>query len=63
MRAAKDVNHSGKINLSGGSDGKTFIERITNNQTAAIIIGGLVLVIILYFVYRYTGINLSNLQP
>ena len=63
LRAAKDVNHSGKINLSGSSGDKTFIEWITNNQTAAIVIGGLILVIVLYFIYRYTGVNLSNLQP
>lgn len=63
LRAAKDVNHSGKINLSGGSDNKTFIERITNNQTAAIVIGGLILVFVLYLIYRYTGVNLSSLQP
>lgn len=63
LRAAKDVNHSGKINLSGGSDNKTFIERITNNQTVAIVIGGLILVLALYFIYKYTGVNLSNLQP
>ena len=63
FRAGKDVNHSGKINLSGGPDNKTFIERITNNQTAAIIIGGLILALIFYFIYRYVGVNLSNLQP
>jgi hypothetical protein len=63
LRAAKNVNHSGKINLSGGSDNKTFIERITNNQTVAIVIGGLILVVVVYFIYRYTGVNLSNLQP
>lgn len=60
LRATKDVNHSGRINLSGGSDNKTFIERITNNQTAAIVIGGLILVVVLYFIFRYTGVNLSN---
>ncbi|MFA5942193.1 MAG: hypothetical protein WC798_00760 [Candidatus Paceibacterota bacterium] len=63
LRAAKDVNHSGKIKLSSGSDEKTFIERITNNQTAAIIIGGLILALVFYFIYRYAGVNLSNLQP
>lgn len=63
LRAAKDVKHSGKINLSSGSDEKTFIERITNNQTVAIVIGGLILAVALYFIFRYTGVNLSNLQP
>ena len=63
LRAAKDVNHSGKINLSGGSDSKTFIERITNNQTVAIVIGGLILAIALYLILKYTGVNLSGLQP
>ena len=63
LRAAKNVNHSGKINISGVSDDKTFIERITNNQTVAIVIGGLILVLALYFIYKYTGVNLSNLQP
>ncbi len=63
LRAAKNVNHSGKINLSGVSDDKTFIERITNNQNAAIIIGGLILGLVFYFIYRYAGVNLSNFQP
>ena len=63
LRATKDVNHSGKISLAGGSDNKSFIERITNNQTAAIVIGGLILAVALYFIFRYTGVNLSNLQP
>lgn len=63
LRATKDVNHSGKIYPSGNSDNKTFIEQITNNQTAAIVLGGLILVLILYFVYKYTGVNLSSLQP
>ena len=63
LRAAKDVNHSGKINLSGISDNKTFIERITNNNTVAIVIGGLILAIALYLIFKYTGVNLSDLQP
>lgn len=63
LRAAKDINHSGKINLSGNSGHKTFIERITNNQTAAIILGGLILAIVFYLIYKYSGVNLSNLQP
>jgi len=63
LRAAKDVNHSGKIILSSNSDDKTFIERITNNQTVAIVIGGLILAFAIYLVFKYTGVNLSNIQP
>ena len=39
-----------------------FLERFTNNQTVAIIIGGLILVIILYLIWKYFGINLSQYQ-
>ena len=61
LRSAKDVNHSGKINTLGETNfEKGFFERLTNNQTVAIIIGGLVLTIVLYLVYRYTGINLRS---
>lgn len=63
LRAAKNINHSGKINLTGDSNDKTFIERITNNQTVAIVIGGLILAFALYLIFKYTGVNLSSLQP
>lgn len=63
LRAAKDVNYSGTISLISSSDNKSFIERITNNQTVAIVIGGLILAVALYFIFRYTGVNLSNTQP
>ena len=63
LRAAKNVDHSGKINLTGGSDDKTFIEKITNNQTAAIVIGGLILALVIYLIFKYTGVNLSSIQP
>jgi hypothetical protein len=63
LRAAQNITHSGKIKLSDNSDNnKTFIQQITNNQTVAIVIGGLILVLVLYFIYKYTGVDLSNLQ-
>lgn len=38
------------------------IERLTNNQTIAIILGGLILLLVLYAVYRLSGINLSQFR-
>jgi hypothetical protein len=37
-----------------------FIERITNNQTIAIVFGTLILLIILYSFYKLSGIDLSK---
>ncbi len=39
-----------------------FLERITNNQTIAIIIGTLVVLAVMYTIYHYFGINLSQFQ-
>ncbi len=33
------------------------------NQTAAIVIGALILAVALWFIFKYTGVNLSSLQP
>lgn len=62
LKAAKDVDFSGKIKFFGDQSDRTFFERITNNQTFAIIFGTLVLLVIVYLVYRYSGINLSEFK-
>lgn len=59
LRAAKDVNHSGKINTAGNvGHQKGFLERLTNNQTVAIVVGGLILAFVLYLISQYVGVNL-----
>ena len=37
-----------------------WLERLTNNQTFAIVIGGVVVLIILYLIYKFSGVNLSQ---
>jgi hypothetical protein len=32
-----------------------FLERITNNQTAAIVIGAMILAVLAFFIYKFTG--------
>ncbi|MFA7315931.1 MAG: hypothetical protein WC059_03995 [Candidatus Paceibacterota bacterium] len=39
---------------------KNIFEKLTNNQTFAIIVGGLFLLIIIYLIYKYLGVNLSQ---
>jgi len=39
------------------------IERITNNPTASIVIGGLLLSLILFLIYQFSGVDLKNPQP
>jgi hypothetical protein len=54
LRAAKDVNHSGKIQMSDGSD---------RGLIKPVIIGVLIIVIaaaILFGIYKLTGVNLSS---
>ncbi len=45
-----------------GKEKKSWFEKITNNQTFALIFGTLVLLLILYVIFRISGINLSNFQ-
>lgn len=37
-----------------------LVERLTNNQTIAIIVGGLILLLVLYTIFYFSGINLSQ---
>ncbi|MBU6427296.1 hypothetical protein KGQ27_03650 [Patescibacteria group bacterium] len=61
LRSAKNIIHSGKIDTSGNPNHKVgLLERLTNNQTAAIVIGGLILAAVIYIIYRYSGINLHT---
>lgn len=39
---------------------QNFISKITNNQTFSVIFGTLILLLVLYFIYVYFGINLSQ---
>lgn len=39
------------------------IERMTNNQTFAVVVGGLLLLIAIFLIYRFGGIDLNNPKP
>lgn len=54
--STKEINNIQKIEKTG------LLERITNNQTFANVIGGLFLLCLIYLVYKYLGINLSNFR-
>jgi hypothetical protein len=60
LKSLKNIEHSGKIKVTGTSVEKNLFERLTNNQTFASIAGTLIVLIILYVIYYYFGINLSK---
>lgn len=41
---------------------KNFWDKLTNNQTFAVIIGGLVLLFIIYLIFKYSGVNLTQFR-
>jgi len=51
-KSGKRGQVKGVSHLLDGDPTVRLIERITNNPTAAIVIGGLILVLVLYFIYR-----------
>lgn len=62
MRSLGSVEQSGKIKFADAPPEKHLIEKLTNNQTFAIVVGTLIVLIILYAVYRFSGINLSQFK-
>lgn len=48
------------ISILSGSK-SNLLSKVTNNQTFAVVIGGLVLIIITYIIFKLFGINLTNL--
>jgi hypothetical protein len=41
--------------------GSNFFGKLTNNQTFAVVIGGLLLLVIIYLIFKYSGVNLSHI--
>ncbi len=62
MRSLKDIEQSGKIKFSDTFPPKHFIEKLTNNQTFAIVAGTLIVLVVLYVIYHYWGINLAQFR-
>jgi hypothetical protein len=58
----KSINNKtrdGETMVRTGTSG--WISKVTNNQTLAIILGGLLLLLIIWAIYYFSGINLNNL--
>lgn len=52
-----DLNDTQKVSSS-----RRDISQITNNQTFAIVVGGLLLLMIVYAIFRFSGVDLNNLK-
>lgn len=51
------LNDTEKMSVSRGN-----ISQITNNQTFAIVVGGLLLLLAVYAIFRFSGVDLNNLK-